>query len=190
MEEDVKKKLEEKAIEVSNYLNSIDILHTYRLIEYGINFTLRQGWKEHILSISYSPSKKRWKPYAVDDWVKDAIIPAIQHLCGNMTLPTKKLTANTNTSGNMYGAFPGEVHFAEARACLSVLEPFAEENIDFSIICEFAQRGIRLVLNDPRCTHLDRTSLLETLEHSLQSDFSAAKEYLSQCLILCGVTES
>jgi hypothetical protein len=65
MEEFVKHVLEEKAVEVSNYLDSIGFSHQYRFIEYGINFTLWQAENQHILTLSYSPKKNRWKPYSI-----------------------------------------------------------------------------------------------------------------------------
>ncbi|SRR6266487_6487650 len=188
MEGYIKEKLEEKAIVVSNYLHSVDILHTYRLLQYSINFSLHQGWKEHILSLSYSPNKGQWKLYSVDEWVKRVIIPLVQPLLGKVPHVTNK--QEVKSTKNVRGVFSRAVHFAEALTCLGILEPFAEEYIDFSVICDFAQRGVQLVLNDPRCAHLDRTPLLKILEQPPQSNFCAAKEYLFQCLTICGVTES
>jgi hypothetical protein len=188
MEEFVKKILEEKALEVSNYLDSVNVAHTYKLKEYGINFFLHREWVKHNLSLSYSPNKRRWTPYSTDDWVKKVIIPLVQPLLeGGIPLTRKQVAVATN---KVAATFSARVHFAEAYACFSILEPFAEENIDFSVIYDFAQRGVRLVLSDPRCVHLDRSSLLEVLEDPPKSDFLAAKEYLSQCLMLCGVIEN
>ena len=186
MEEYVKGKLEEKAIEVSHYFNSVGYLHTYRLIEYGINFLLLNAGSEHTLTLSYSPKKKRSTAYSVNEWVEDAVIPLLQPLLGGKATSAKKQETNT-TSGYVHKAFSPKIHFVEALACLSILAPFQDENIDFSIICDFAQRGIRLVLNDPRCAHLDQLSLQEVLGQPSRSDFYNAKEYLFQCLTRCNI---
>ena len=188
MEEQVEKSLEEKAIEVSKQLTSMSILHTYRLVDYGINFTLQYDGKKQVLTLSYSPNKNRWTPHSGNDWVKSAVIPVVQSLLSEETTSTWQRTANT--TAYRQGVFSGEVYFVEALECLSVLKPFAEEYIDFSVICDFAQRGVRLVLNDPRCTRVDRASLVEILEKPLLSDFYDAKEYLLRCLMLCGLTEN
>ncbi len=190
MEEHVKEKLEEKTIEVSRYLKSVGYLHTYRLIGYGINFSLLNAGSEHTLTLSYSPKKKRWTPYSVNEWVIDVVIPLVQPLLGGTAASAKKQETNTITPENMHEAFSPKKHFVEALACLNVLTPFQEENIDFSIICDFAQRGIRLVLSDHKCVHLDRSSLLEVLGQPSQSDYYDAKEYLNQCLTVCCVTEN
>src|SRR5947209_801633 len=122
MEEHVKEKLEEKAIEVSHYLNSVGYLHTYRLIGYGINFSLLYAGNEHTLTISYSPKKRRWTQYSVNEWVEDAVIPLLQPLLGGTATPAKKQETNTITPGYVRKAFSPKVHFVEALACLSVLE--------------------------------------------------------------------
>src|SRR3954454_19799878 len=162
MEEHAEKNLEEKAIEVCKQLTSMSILHTYRLVDYGINFTLQYNGKKHILTLSYSPNKNRWTPHSGSDWVKSTVIPIVQSLLNGEATSTKQRKANA--TAHTHGAFSGEVYFAEALECLSILEPFAEEYIDFSIICDFAQRGVQLMLKEPRCAYLDRISLLELLE--------------------------
>jgi len=188
MEERVEKNLEEKAIEVSKQLTSMSILHTYRLVDYGINFTLQYHGKKQVLTLSYSPNKNRWTPHSGNDWVKSAVIPVMQSLLSKDITSTKQQKANT--TAYTHDVFPGEVYFAEALECLNILKPFAEEYIDFSVICDFAQRGVRLVLNDPRCTYVDRASLTEMLEQPLPSDFYDAKEYLFRCLMLCRLIEN
>jgi hypothetical protein len=93
-------------------------------------------------------------------------------------------------TSNKQKIFSAEKYFEEAREYMHILEPFAEENIDFSVIFDFAQRGVRLTLNDPRLINLDRQPLFHMLEQSQQTDFIAAKEYLRQCLMVCGITEN
>lgn len=188
MEEHIEKSLEEKAIEVSKYLDSMNFLNTYRLVDYSINFTLQYNGKKQTLSLSYSPNKKRWTAYSSSGWIKNAIIPSVQPMLSEKVSSIGQ--KETSLAEYKYGVFSGEVYFAEAFACLDILEPFAEEYIDFSVICDFTQQGVRLVLNDPRCAYLDRTPLLEMLEQPLLIGFHAAKEYLYRCLTLCGVTKN
>jgi len=186
----VKEKLEEKAIEVSHYLNLVGYLHTYRLIGYGINFSLLFVGREHTLTLSYSAKKKRWTPNAVNEWVVDVVIPLLQPLLSGTATSANRQETKAITPGDVHNAFSPKIHFVEALACLSILDPFREENIDFSIICDFAQRGIRLILHDHRCAHLDQLLLREVLGQPSQSDFYTAKEYLKRCLTACGVIEN
>lgn len=188
MEEHVKHVLEGKAAEVSNYLTSISFSCQHRLIDYGINFTLRQAENSHILTLSYSPKKNRWTPFSMSEWIKDVVIPLILPLLGEAQQPISKQKASTILNEQKVSS--AEIYFAEARECLHVLEPFAEENIDFSVIFDFAQRGVQLTLHDPRFIDLDRQALSRVLEQQQQTDFIAVKEYLHQCLTVCGVTEN
>lgn len=188
MEERVAKNLEDKAIEVSKQLTSMNILNSYKLIDYGINFTLQYDGMKQVLTLSYSPNKNCWTPHSGNDWVKSAVIPVVQSLLSGKTTSTRQQKSNTTACTQR--VFSREVYFVEALECLNILKPFAEEYIDFSVICDFAQRSVRLVLNDPRCTHVDRTSLVELLEKPLQSDFYNAKEYLFRCLMLCRLIEN
>ena len=186
MEEYVKHILEEKATEVSICLDSAGFFHRYRLVDYGINFTLWQGGNRHTLTLSYSSNKKCWKPRSANEWVNDVVIPSIQPLLGGKQPQISQQQAKTTSNGPK--TFSAEIYFADARKHLHMLVPFARDNIDFSVICDFAQRGVRLTLNDPRLTFLDRQALEIMLEQPHQIDFNAAKEYLHQCLMVCGVT--
>lgn len=188
MEEHVKLILEEKASEVSEYFDSIGFSHTYRLINYGINFSLQHIGNIHTLTISYSARKRHWTPYSVSEWVNDTIIPLVSPLLETSLVPSRG--PETSSPSIKQERFSTDNYFTEALACLNVLEPFAEDNIDFSVIYDFAQRGIQLALNDPRFTHLDSQALKKVLEQPHQTDFNAAKEYLHQCLMLCKTTEN
>jgi len=98
MEEHVEKNLEEKAIEVCQQLTSMSILHTYRLLDYGINFTLQYNGKKHILTLSYSPNKNRWTTHSGSDWVKSTVIPIVQSLLNREATSTKQRKANARQS--------------------------------------------------------------------------------------------
>ena len=188
MEEYVKHILEKKAAEVSEYLTSKGFSFSYGLIDYGINFKLQYGGSIHTLTLWYKASKRRWTAQSPNEWVKDVVIPLIQPFLGGTPPSISKQKANIGSNEQQVSS--AEVYFAEARECLRMLEPFARENIDFSVICDFAQRGVQLALNDPRCPPLDRQALEKVLVQPHQSDFQAAKEYLQKCLTLCKTTES
>lgn len=184
MENDVRETLEKKATEISSYLLSKGYIHTYRLIDYGINFVLRNLRGEHTLTISYSPKKRLWTSRAVNEWVQDVIIPQLQPLLGSAySVASERAVAPKRVRETI----PTNAYFIDARECLRILEPFAEENIDFSILYDFVRRGIQLMLKDPRQAHLDHSSLRRLLEQPSQSDFYAAKEYLYQCLTQCNI---
>lgn len=185
MEDDVRKLIEEKATEVGHFLHTAGYIHTYRLIEYGVNFSLRYMGGEHTLTLSYSPKRRQWNPYSVNEWTQNVVIPLIQPLLGHsqwrasepVVSPIRIAAATTI----------GVDHFAEASRCLQVLEPFANDNIDFSIICDFARRGVQRALNDPTFAYLDRASLQFLLDQPLQSDFIGAKEYFLLCQTQCSI---
>jgi len=185
MEDNVKKLIEEKATEVSQILHSAGYMHIYRLIDYGINFMLQYEGGNQTLTLSYSPKKRRWTPHSGNEWIKDVVIPLIQPLFDRTQSTTPEQVVSPISIEHPSNI--GVHHFAEARECLRLLEPFANDNIDFSIICDFARRGIHLILEDPNYAKLDRTMLQGLLSQPSQSDFYAVKEYLSQCLTRCNL---
>lgn len=184
MDEAVKKMLEERAVTISQYLRSAGYVHSCGLIDYGINFTLHYGGNKHIMSIFYSPKRQRWSSYSVNEWVQDVVLPKIQPLLGEtrttssykqaVVLPIP--TAQQGTRDN---------YFSEALEGLHLLEPFAKENIDFSILYDLTQRGVMLVMKDRQLNHLDQQALQVLLDQPSRTDFHAAKEYLFLCLRRC-----
>lgn len=184
MDEAVKKILEERAVTISQYLRSAGYVHSCRLIEYGINFKLHYGGNEHILSIFYSPKRQRWSSYAVNEWAQDIVLPKIQPLLGE---------TRTTSSHKQAVALPvpaaqkdsRDNYFSEALEGLQLLEPFAKENIDFSILYDLARRGVMLVMKDRQLNHLDQQALQVLLDQPSRTDFHAAKEYLFLCLTRC-----
>ncbi len=178
--------LEEKAIAINQYLRSAGYANSYRLIEYGINFTLDYGGNEHILSIFYSPKRQRWSSHTVNEWVRDVILPKIQPLL---------VETRTTTSHKQSITLPipasqkssTENYFSEALEGLRLLEPFAKENLDFSILYDLAQRGVMLVLKDRKLSHLDQQALQALLDQPSRTDFQAAKEYVVLCLSRCSI---
>src|SRR5579884_3109816 len=184
MDEAVKKVLEEKATKISQYFQSLGYAHSYQLMDYAINFKLRQGGNQYSLRLDYSPKKQRWKPYSVNEWVQDILIPLIQPFLDGTQIATQK---QVTTAPIYREQTPTSVerYFQEALECLRLLEPFSQENIDFSILYDFARRGVRLVLKETRNRQLDQLALQALLEKPSKPDFDAAKEYLFQCLTQC-----
>ncbi len=184
MDEYVKNVLEEKAVTISQYLRSAGYVHSYRLIEYGINFTLSYGGNEHILSISYSPKRQRWSSRAVNEWVLDIVLPKIQPLLGETQTTTSHKQADTLPIPTAQKSATRN-YFSEALEGLRLLELFAKENIDFSILYDLTRRGVMLVMKDRKLSHLDQQALQTLLDQPSRTDFHAAKEYVFQCLKRC-----
>ena len=182
MDEYLQQILMEKAREIRIYLAADGLVGVYHIINYGINLEIRHDGKKHVLMIAYSPKKQQWSARSDSNWVKTAIIPKIGPLLGNerSQVQHSKQVAEQITNVLLETPF-----FAEANKCLLRLEPFADENIDCSIIYECTKRGLWLVLNDSQYAHLDRSTLEELLEYPVQPDFFTAKEYLLQCQTLC-----
>lgn len=137
--------LQTKAAEISDHLSSLNLLCSYTLLEYSINFRLIHEGRQVVLTLSYSPKRDRWTPHSNDSWVKDTIIPSIQGLLVQEKAPATLQPMNTIPSSSH-----AIVYFTEAIECFRILKPFAEEYIDFSIICEYTKEGIRRVLKDPQ----------------------------------------
>ncbi len=87
----VQSKLHDAAEKISAYLTTLQLEHKVDFYQYMINFRITQGAKQVILSVAYSPNKNRWKPYATDDWVKEVIVPRIEHLLVKGNAPVHAL---------------------------------------------------------------------------------------------------
>jgi|GEM_PF-1511541 hypothetical protein len=156
--------------------------------EYAVNLIWHHEGQNHTLSLSWSPNRQKWTPVPNTDWLKQEVMPAIASIVGVSTsrtvLPTKtqkKVTEDTATEHLL------RLYFADARDSLKQLEPFAQDNVDCRIVCRRAKEALERILDDPACTHLDRVALLSLCSRPDRSDFSGAKEYLTQCLTLCNI---
>ena len=83
-----------------------------------------------------------------------------------------------------------QVYFKDALTCLSLLAPFSHDNIDFSAICDRTREAVKRVLSDPTFSHIDQAMLQVAIDTPNKSDFSGAKEYLTQCLTLCNINNA
>lgn len=185
MEDHVRKLIEEKAMEIRRFLDAEGYIHFYRIIDYGVNFILWYAGGEHTLTLFYSPKRRRWTHRSVNEWVQNVVIPQILPLLyETRSVSPKRITLPTEKASIAGGK---DHYFAEAREYLKILEPFAGENIDFSIICDYARQGVQSILKDFAHSQLDRASLQRLLEQPSQPDFYKAKEYLLQCLTQCSI---
>lgn len=186
MDESVKTALEEKAIVLSQYLRSAGYVHSYRLIDYGINFTLGYGGNEHLLSISYSPKRQHWSSRALNEWVQDVVLPKIQPLLGETPVaPSHKQVITISMSAVQKSSTAN--YFSGALEGLRLLEPFARENIDFSILIDLTRHSLMLFMKDRQLSNPDQQALRTLLDQPASTDFDAAKEYVLQCLTRCNL---
>jgi hypothetical protein len=181
----VQSRLSEAADKISAYLTSLSLKHEVRFYAYMINVQIIQGARQAVLSVAYSPKKNRWTPYSADEWVKESLVPRIEQVIqgkNSSTPPAKQMLPPQRASQSQ----PSRIeYFANALESLRILDPFNQEYIDFTVIGEQAKQGLRRVLHDPQCTDVDRQLLTTALASSLSSEYSAAKEFLFQCLTLC-----
>ena len=161
----------------------------YRLAsEYSVNFSWQQGGENHTLALYYNAKQQSWKPVANTEWLKQAILPVLQPLFEQPTTQTSPTLTEISSAPTREQRL--QVYFANALACLALLTPFANDNIDFSVICQCTRESIRMVLNDPACSSLNCASLLAALDASDTSDYRQAKEYLIRCLALCNINNA
>ncbi|GHO49636.1 hypothetical protein [Ktedonospora formicarum] len=176
MDEQITKILQDKAREVRDLLAEHQIIcTTYTVINYGINFPLQHNGKRVNLNLSYSSNKNRWTAQSADSWIKTIVIPLLTPLLSpsqESKLVSKQIREHTSSAS----------YFETAKYCLTMLEPFQDDNIDCSIIIEQAQRDIQFLLQDVQYGRLNRNILQELLAHPVTVDFQSAKEFLSQCL--------
>lgn len=189
MDETIQKLLREKAREIQNYLMEQKYQCSAKLISYGINFTIYLAGRYATFTLYYKPAKARWTSYTQDEWAQSEILPRIDKLLGqrSATKPNDIASHITEPTENTQSSINAVFHFKAALECFNMLEPFAEEYIDFSIICEQAKHSIKQFIADSRFKHLNKPALQAMLTIPPSSDFTAAKEYLSQCLTLCQI---
>ncbi|HEU5377498.1 MAG TPA: hypothetical protein VFV38_18910 [Ktedonobacteraceae bacterium] len=168
--------LREKAAQVCERCKEVGIPQPfYRLAsEYSVNFSWRHEGKTHPLALYYNAKQQSWKPVAQTEWLQQIILPALQPLF-ERSLQMEKVPLIVATQEQRLQA-----HFADALACFELLVPFAQDNIDFSILCQRVREAVRGILSDPILIPFHRSSLVATLEEPDVPDFSQAKEYLAK----------
>ena len=149
----------------------------------SVDLTWQYEGTRHTLSLYYSSKNKRWTPQPKTEWLKQMVSPVIMALfepqtlsqpslaIASPTLPVKGLTLQT--------------YFAEALACVALLEPYAHENVDCSIICRKAKEAVQALLNESVFSNLDYSALKDMLVQPDVTGFSVAKEFLTRCMTLC-----
>ncbi len=182
--------LREKAIEVCERCTSAEVPQPLYHIasEYSVNFSWQHEGKNHTLALYYNAKQQSWKLVANTDWMKQVIVPVIQPLFGQQS--TKATPSLTEISPAPTRENIVQAYFADALACLSLLAPFANDNIDFSIICQRTKESVRMVLNDPALTDFDRDALSAALDVPNTINFIEAKEYFTRCLTLCNINNA
>lgn len=175
--------LREKAALVCERCKEVGIPQPlYRLAsEYSVNFSWRHEGKDHTLALYYNAKQQRWKPVAQTEWLQQIILPTLQPLFERSLQMGNRSPMMATQEQQL------QAHFANALACFELLAPFAQDNIDFSILCQRVKEAIRGILGDPTLVPFHHSSLLATLEEPDVPDFSQAKEYLSRCLTLCNM---
>ncbi len=148
-------------------------------------FSWQYEGKRHILALYYNTKQQSWKPVANTEWLKQVVLPLIQPLFEQQ--PVKATLPMPGVSADPVQEAALQAYFADALTCLTLLESFANDNIDFSIICQRTRGSVRMILNDPMFTHLNRAALSAALDTPDTADFYQAKEYLSRCLTLCNI---
>jgi hypothetical protein len=179
--------LQNKALEIEQHLTASDYSCRYTLIQNGINFTVFLVGRDAKFTIYYKPTKDIWSFYSVDEWANSEIQPRLKILPGLQTTRVFKKNScieQVERQGSISGP---SLYFEPALECFHLLQPFAAEYIDFSIICEQTRIGIKSILDDPRYTHFDQRALQAALVTPSSFDFTNAKEYLTQCLTLCNI---
>jgi hypothetical protein len=113
-------------------------------------------------------------------------MPIVEPLCSSSVSPLVAEAAPYNSVSAPSDSI--QIYFEEALACLEVLRPFADDNVDCSIICRFTRKAVEYILLDPTCSHLDQTALTAVVDLPMSTKFFDAKEYLNRCLTLCHIS--
>lgn len=179
--------LQNKAREIERYLTSSDYHCTYSLIQNGINFMISLVGREARFTLYYKPTKGTWNFYSVDEWTKSEIQPKLNLMLGLQASEVSKHISSHEPVVHKESHSGPSLYFEAALECFRLLQPFAEEYIDFSIIYEQAKMSIKGILDDPRYAYFNRQALQSILVVPSSYDFTGAKEYLSQCLTLCQI---
>ncbi len=185
--------LREKAELVCERCTSADLPQPlFRIAsDFAVNFTWMLEGSTHTLSLYHNQKHQSWKSISNTDWLRNVVEPVIQPLFEQQQsrmIPTQTQAIakpdRTERTSRL------QAYFADAFTCLSLLEPFANDNIDFSIICHRTREAVKMVLTDPIRSQLDHQALSEALEMPDTTHFSEAKEYLIRCLTLCHINNA
>lgn len=159
--------------------------------DFAVNFIWGHEGRTHTLSLYYNQKHHSWKLVSNTDWLRSVVEPVIQPLFGQKQSRIIPSQAQALVKPDWTEEAPRlQEYFAHAFTCLSLLEPFANDNIDFSIICQRTREAVKTVLRDPTLPQLDHQALSEALEMPDSTYFYEAKEYLSQCLTLCNINNA
>jgi hypothetical protein len=186
MESNLQEILHNKALEVEATLTTADYSCQYTLIQNGINFMVFLVGREAKFTLYYKPTKGLWSFYSVDEWAKSEVQPRLTPLLVRPSIGISKPLSALEVEHNRSSPGPA-LYFEAALECFHLLQPFAAEYIDFSIIYEQTKIGVKGILADERYTHFNRQALKSALVIPSACDFISAKEYLSQCLTLCKI---
>ena len=181
--------LREKALLIINHCAAIGLpIPQYQIVsEYAVNFLWHYEGRKHVLSLYYKANPQRWTFTANTDWGKQVIIPSVQSLLEQEQTANHSQPPSQSTNTQNARPLTLQAYFSDAIASLTLLTPFAHDNIDFSIICEQTRQAVRGILNDADFASLSREALLTAIERPNSTNFLEAKEYLTQCLTLCNM---
>ncbi|GCE49788.1 hypothetical protein KTH_46570 [Thermosporothrix hazakensis] len=149
---------------------------TATLIQYGVNIRLTHRGKSVTLSLFYNSKKRSWNIQSSNEWVKAEIFPKVQSL-----LEAKKPPVTEQSPIYL------EPYFREVCHYMRLLEPFADEYIDFSLLFEYTRRAIKQVLLFSTIEESDRVALQELLDVDPKVEFVEVKEYLTTCMKICKI---
>jgi hypothetical protein len=150
--------------------------------EYRVNFIWLKEGKRHTLSLDYKPSRQRWTLTSNSDWLKSVICPLIQPL---VDVPPSPIPSLSETHALKVQNVEPRQYFTQAQESVHILEPYANENVDCSIICELTKVAARAALSDVANISLNRPALMTAIDKPNSPDFFVAKEYFITCLTLC-----
>ncbi len=156
--------------------------------DYAVDLNWSHEGKKHTLSISWSPKRQQWTPVPKTDWLQREVMPVIATLLNSSVAhPVQSTISQVTVKGLAEAKNLLQLYFTDACDGLKQLEPFAQDNIDCTIICHRAKEAIDQILDDPAYIHLERAALIAKRNEPDRSDFLGAKEYLTQCLTLCNM---
>jgi len=172
--------LREKAIQVCERCktNGLPQPQFSVVSDYSVNLKWHNEGTIHTLAIAYSPKRQRWTLSPNSDWLKNVVCPLIQAVIDSHRSEPSSLSETS-------AAFDPHNYFIQAQESLNILEPYANENVDCSIICELTRAAVNAVLRDLASLSLDQPALLAVIGMPNTTNFFAAKEYFTRCLNLC-----
>lgn len=183
-----------KAQEICNHCTIKGLPQPFYLIKeqnYLINFTWQYEGKKHVLALYYKPTRQSWTLTAYNDlWLQTVIIPVLEPLCSSSARSPVPEAASSSLEASFSSANRTQAYFEGALACLTLLNPFATDNVDCSIICQLTRKAVEYILLDPACSYLDQAALAAVVDVPVSTQFFTAKEYLNQCLTLCHINDA